>query len=357
MRIADKMNYDQVNSGLQKNRNELSSLQNQAATQKRINKPSDDPLAATRVLAARTDIGASQQYIKNINQAKTFLEFSDQSLGELTEILVRAKELAIAQSSDAGANDATRKVTATEIEQLYGQAVQVGNRKIGDRFLFGGFKTTNPPFTTNGEYRGDDGEIKIAINKEANVSMNVPGSRIFIGDSKRGVRAESKAAPESEASSLKKVPESTAATELRGPAGVESSEESGAESGKEVDLSNLGESWRNRGTNIFSVLSDFEVSLRANSKEGVQDTLERIDEALAQVVLTRSEVGSRLATLNSANENLTKGVVDSKALASSLEDVDTFELVSDLNKSETTLKASLASSSKLIQPSLLDFLR
>ncbi len=353
MRIADKMNYDQVNSGLQKNRNELSSLQNQAATQKRINKPSDDPLAATRVLAARTDIGASQQYIKNINQAKTFLEFSDQSLGELTEILVRAKELAIAQSSDAGANDATRKVTATEIEQLYGQAVQVGNRKIGDRFLFGGFKTTNPPFTTNGEYRGDDGEIKIAINKEANVSMNVPGSRIFIGDNKRGVRAESKAAPGPESSAVKSPPESTSATELRGPAGVESNEESA----EEADLSNLGESWRNRGTNIFSVLSDFEVSLRANSKEGVQDTLERIDEALAQVVLTRSEVGSRLATLNSANENLTKGVVDSKALASSLEDVDTFELVSDLNKSETTLKASLASSSKLIQPSLLDFLR
>lgn len=346
MRIADKMNYEQVNSGLQKNRNELSSLQNQAATQKRINKPSDDPLAATRVLAARTDIGASQQYIKNINQAKTFLEFSDQSLGELTEILVRAKELAIAQSSDAGANDATRKVTATEIEQLHGQAVQVGNRKIGDRFLFGGFKTTNPPFTTNGEYRGDDGEIKIAINKEANVSMNVPGSRIFIGENKRGVRAEPKAEPDS-----------TVATELRGPASAESSEESGQGSAEGVDLSGLGESWRNRGTNIFSVLSDFEVSLRANSKEGVQDTLERIDEALAQVVLTRSEVGSRLATLNSANENLTKGVVDSKALASSLEDVDTFELVSDLNKSETTLKASLASSSKLIQPSLLDFLR
>lgn len=353
MRIADKMNYEQVNSGLQKNRNELSSLQNQAATQKRINKPSDDPLAATRVLAARTDIGASQQYIKNINQAKTFLEFSDQSLGELTEILVRAKELAIAQSSDAGANDATRKVTATEIEQLYGQAVQVGNRKIGDRFLFGGFKTTNPPFTTNGEYRGDDGEIKIAINKEANVSMNVPGSRIFIGENKRRAIADPDATvrgvPSEKTAPTKSAPESAATTELRGPAGVESSEGE--------DLSNLGESWRNRGTNIFSVLSDFEVSLRANSKEGVQDTLERIDEALAQVVLTRSEVGSRLATLNSANENLTKGVVDSKALASSLEDVDTFELVSDLNKSETTLKASLASSSKLIQPSLLDFLR
>lgn len=366
MRIADKMNYDQVNSGLQKNRNELSSLQNQAATQKRINKPSDDPLAATRVLAARTDIGSSQQYIKNINQAKTFLEFSDQSLGELTDILTRAKELAIAQSSDAGANDTTRKVTATEVEQLLGQAVQVANRKIGDRFLFGGFKTTNPPFSNNGEYKGDDGEIKIAINKEANVSMNVPGSRVFLGMNKRAPQVgaavgatvdDSLVAPSAASKTGLKT---RSGVEVRGPAG--SGPESVA-SGKsenneaESNQQNIGETWRNRGTNVFSVLSDFEVSLRANSKEGVQDTLERIDEAFAQVVLVRSEVGSRLATLNSANENLTKGVVDSKALASTLEDVDNFELVSDLNKSETTLKASLAASSKLIQPSLLDFLR
>ena len=60
MRIADKMNYDQVKSNLQKNRTELAEMQNQAATQKRINRPSDDPLASTRVLQARTEISGGQ---------------------------------------------------------------------------------------------------------------------------------------------------------------------------------------------------------------------------------------------------------------------------------------------------------
>ncbi len=341
MRIADKMNFDQVNSGLQKNRGELSELQNQAATQKRVNKPSDDPLATTRVLSARTNIHASQQYIKNINQAKTFLEYSDQSLAELTEILTRAKELAISQASDGGANAGSRAVTATEVEQLVGQTVQVGNRKLGDRFLFGGYRTTEAPFDPQGGYRGDAGEMKVAINKEADVSVNVPGSRVFLG---LGIRGKSPAvspnAPEG-------VSPNNQAT-IRGPAG---------ENVAQAAPSQLSATWRNSGTNVFSVLQDLEVSLRTNFKEGVQDSLDRLDEALAQVVLARSEVGSRLATLNSATENLTKGVVDSKALASSLEDVDTFELVSNLTKSESTLKASLDSSSKLIQPSLLDFLR
>lgn len=341
MRIADKMNFDQVNAGLQKNRSELSELQNQAATQKRVNKPSDDPLATTRVLSARTNINSSQQYIKNINQAKTFLEYSDQSLAELTEILTRAKELAISQASDGGANAGSRAVTSTEVEQLVGQTVQVGNRKLGDRFLFGGYRTTEAPFDPQGAYRGDAGEMKVAINKEADVSINVPGSRVFLG---LGIRGNSPAVSPNTPGGVTPNNEAT----IRGPAG---------ETVTPSAPSQLSATWRNSGTNVFSVLQDLEVSLRTNSKEGVQDSLDRLDEALAQVVLARSEVGSRLATLNSATENLTKGVVDSKALASSMEDVDTFELVSNLTKSESTLKASLDSSGKLIQPSLLDFLR
>src|SRR3989338_6229485 len=103
MRIADKMNFDQVKSNLAKNRSEISDLQNQAASQKRIIKPSDDPLAATRVLQARTEISSGQQFLKSVNQAKTFLEYSDQSLSELSEVLNRAKELALSQSNDASA--------------------------------------------------------------------------------------------------------------------------------------------------------------------------------------------------------------------------------------------------------------
>lgn len=368
MRIADKMNFDQVNSGLQRNRAELSDLQNKSATQKRVNKPSDDPLATTRVLSARSEINSSQQYLKNINQAKTFLEYSDQSLGELTEVLSRAKELAISQSNDAGANEATRRVVATEIDQLLGQTIQVGNRKIGDRFLFGGFQTVNPPFTPDGEYTGDDGEIYIGVSKEAHVAMNMPGSRVFLGkNDNAGKRTDDPAAPvenkaveqnsESPKNTAPEKPGRQPVVMPRGPALVEPSKDDPNVMPEDKSKAQLSATWRNGGTNLFSLLSDMSVALRVNSKEGVQDTLDRLDEAIAQVVLARSEVGSRLSTLNSATENQTKGVVDSKALASSMEDVDTFELVSDLNKSETTLKASLASAGKLIQPSLLDFLR
>lgn len=368
MRIADKMNYEQVKSNLSKNRSDMAELQNQAALQKRVTKPSDDPLAATRILATRTEVAGNNQFLKNVGQARAFLEFSDQSLGELSELLMRAKELAISQSNDASANDRTRDVAATEIEQLFNQAVQVGNRKYGDRFLFGGFKTTRAPFDPNGNYRGDAGEMKIWINKEAAVGMNISGDKVFLGV---GLQAPSYAGPEENGGRDSKIdprpdrgndpyvrPNNRA--ESRGPASVESSLNGKAASepqSEERSSSNLTDSWNSKGVSVFKVLGDLETGLRANDKESVQESLDRLDEAIAQVVLSRAQLGSRVSTLNNAQDTLQKGNVDAKGLASNLEDVDTFELVSDLNKTESTLKASLATSGKLIQPSLLDFLR
>lgn len=342
MRVADKMNYDQANANLGKNRSEMSELQNQAATQRRVTKPSDDPLAASRVLQTRTEIGAGKQFLKSIAQAKNFLEYSDQSLGELSEILMRAKELAISQSSDASASGDTRAVAATEINQIFSQIVQIGNRKQGDRFLFGGFKTTKAPFDQNGNYRGDSGEMKISINKEAKVAMNMPGDKIFLG---RSVETPRAAGPQAspDASSLE-----TSQVNLRGPASVPTSEN---------EPQAQDDNWQAKGTNVFKVLSDLEVALRTNDKGSVQESLDRLDESLGQVVISRAQLGARVSTLTAATDSLQKGQVDAKTLASSLEDADTFELVSDINKTESTLKATLATTGKLIQPSLLDFLR
>lgn len=373
MRIADKMNFDQVKNNLAKNRSDMAELQNQAATQKKVNKPSDDPVAAVKVLGARTEISGGAQYLRSINAARAFLELTDQSLGELTEVLMRAKELAISQANDASANERSREVTATEVEQLHSQAAQVANRKLGDRFIFGGFHTTQAPFDLDGGYRGDDGEIKIMIDKEATVAMNVPGSRVFLG---KQIKAPADAGPhlrldsegsEEPRSPISKPAETTReknwdAAMTRGPAStannLDNQNENQINDAESTPVANnLSDTWKSGGVNVFHLLKDLEIALRTNDKGGIQESIDTLDEAMAQVVLARSVVGARVMTLASSTDSLQKSQVDTKTLASSLEDADTFELVSDLNKTENTLKASLATSSKLIQPSLLDFLR
>ncbi len=360
MRVADKMVTGQITRNLQKNRSDMSDLQNQAATQKRINKPSDDPLASTRVLAARTDERGFKQFIQNISQAKSFLEYSEEALGELNDTLVRAKELAIAQSTDGGASEETRRISSEEIHQIFQQAVQIANRKLGDRFIFGGFQTARQPFDTEGNYSGDDGDIKIQIHKDAYVGINMPGSKVFLGKGVDGdgiIRTASDT-PQTvqelqdyrkEQQKVEQIEKEEEHNEIqtRGLASV----------GSTSHLSKTDPVTHSSGTNVFSVLKGLEVSLKTNDKEGVQESLDMIDQAISQVVLARAQLGSRVSTLNSTTESLQKAIVDNKTMASQMEDADMFQLVSDISKGESTLKATMETSSKMVERSLLDFLR
>jgi flagellar hook-associated protein 3 FlgL len=360
MRIADKMQFDLVHRNVTKNRSDMNDLQNQAATQKRINKPSDDPLASTRVLGARTEERGNSQFIKNIANVKSFLEFTDQNLSELSELVVRAKELAIQQSNDASGSAAAREVTALEVEQIFSQAVQIGNRKLGDRYLFSGTKTETPPFTAMGDYQGDNGEMKIQTHKEAFITMNLPGSQVFQGKglgpdgfgrpnnhTPKNV-VELQAGREEEKQILEKQQEKEANRLMtRGPASF----------GHAENLSPKDPVTDERGVNIFQLLKGLEVSMRTNDKEGIQDTLDTLDQALSQIVLARAEVGARIIAANHTEDTLRKANVDMKGLASQLEDADVFQVISDINKTDSALRATLEVSPKLIQTSLLDFLR
>jgi flagellar hook-associated protein 3 FlgL len=360
LRVSDKVQYDQVIDNITKNRSDMAKLQNQAATQKRVTKPSDDPVAASRVLSSRLEVQGNDQYQKSLDYARSFLEFTDQSLAELTEYLARVKELALSQANDASANHQTRRVTAAEVRQIFDQIVQVSNRKLGDRFVFGGYKTKTRPFDLAGNYRGDAGEILIQVDKGSFVAANLPGSKVFHGQSmsRDGIAHNTTDQPTTveqlaeQKKNRQKQNEKTppdSGPEVRGPAGQKSTETSGD--------SNLETPIDEGGINIFNVVKRVELALKTNDKQVIQDNLEALDRSLDQVVLARAQVGSRVMVLNNSMESLQKTQIDAQAVASSLEDVDIFEVVSDINRNESQLQATMQTSGKLLPRSLMDFLR
>ena len=347
MRVADKMSFEQVNSNINKNRSQMQQLQQQAATQKRVTKPSDDPMSASRVLNNRVDLQGNKQFLKNLSYAKSFLDYTDQSLGDLSEAISRAKELAISQANDASSSETSRQVVATEIKQLLDQMIQIGNRKLGDRFIFGGYKTTTQPFDTEGGYKGDNGEMLIHVDKGSFIAMNMPGSKVFLGEGAPNQNTKS----QTQATTVDELNEQRLEKqiqqqeiELRGPATLDLSPE------------NLQEPVP-KSVNLFQVFKDLEVALRSNDKQGVQDNLEVLDTAFDQVVMSRAQVGSRSQGLENLMQTLEKAKVDNQIAISQHEDADVFATVSDMNKTESTLQATLQTSGKLVQPTLMQFLR
>ena len=371
MRISDKMNYTQVNDSIQKNRGDMSHIQNQAATLKRINRPSDDPVATARLLAARTDNEVHLQFEKNTQAAQNFLRFTDRALEDLTNIYMRAKELALGQANSASSNATSRAVVAAEVEQLLDQAVSISNSKMGDRFVFGGFSTTTKPFDADLNYRGDHGNMMVEIGKSSYIAMNIPGSKAFLGieltaepydkdaiakedlsynrvkpdESPRVSTPEQSNIPSQE--SIDQSIQQSSQNQIRGPASGPNLTE------KEQEALSAEQ----KGINIFHVLKQLKIALETDSSLGIQNGLDEIDKSIDQIVASRAKVGSRMGVLDSNIQALEKAKVDSKILISQFEDADAFETYSELKKVEGNLQATLQTSGKLIQPSLLDFLR
>jgi flagellar hook-associated protein 3 FlgL len=319
MRVTENSTMGVVRDSLNRSRLRMADLEKQNASLKRLNAPSDDPAGNVKLMSIRNESLDNTQFEKNSNLAKTFLNFSDSSLDELNGLMIRAKELALGQSSAAANGPESRKMVAEEIQNLLEQTKAISNRRLGDRYIFGGYKTNVQPFDDEGKYFGDDGNIMVEVQKDVFVGMNMPGQDIFIGKPK--------------------------ADQKRDPAQVTTPELA------------MQQTAAAPSENIFRTLDGLRVGLLTNNIDMIRSTLEPLDAISSRIVSARAQLGSRVGGIDAAISNMSRAGVFNAELQSSIEDADLIQVVSDMAKEETVLKASLSASSKLIQPTLLDFLR
>jgi flagellar hook-associated protein 3 FlgL len=290
----------------------LLELTTQISSGKRLNRLSDDPNAATRVLSLARTVGELDQFERNVEAARGLLENTETSLASLTDTLVRLREIAVQGAS--GASDPAK--IAPEVEELYDEILQLANTRVGERFLFGGFATQSAPFAKVGDFApgvaspppslsnsGDSGALWIRVGEAVQVQANVAGREPFLGS-------------------------------FDG--------DDGPDAGR-VDLFAMTAALRDR---LFG--------LGAGT---VGDSIGEIDLALQQVLEVRSQVGGRLRRLEIAQNQIADLRLTLRAERSTLEDVDAIAAISELTHREQTFQAALAVSARSLQPSLLDFLR
>jgi len=138
-RVSEASSFHAINHSVGKSKTKLEDLQLKGSNLKRVQKPSDDPIGNVELLGIRSQEVDAKQYLRNVSYAKAQLSFTENAIEELTDILVKAKEIAIGQSSNLFGED-VRKSVAKEVEQLRKQAMSIGNRRQGNKYVFGGFK-------------------------------------------------------------------------------------------------------------------------------------------------------------------------------------------------------------------------
>ena len=323
MRVTQNTNFETLRDNMQNSKGRLEKLQTQASTLKKLNTPSDDPIGSAKVLEMRTEKLNNEQFANNAKLAQSFLNNSDHALEELSEIVLRAKEIAVGQSSGASSNESTRLGVAEEVEQLYQQALVAANRRIGDRYIFGGYKTDKPPVDGEGRYQGDNGQQMVEIARDVFVGMNVPGHQVF--NTKPQFSADARG------------------IEMklgRGPASVEGEENAPSQN-----------------INVFNELQGLRISLLTGDLEGIRTKLDTLDQLHGSIVANRAKVGSRVKGLDSAYESMERHNVTHAELTSHLEDADMAKVMNDLAKEETVFKTVLQTGQKLVSPTLMDFLK
>ncbi|KAA0072269.1 flagellar hook-associated protein FlgL [Rhodanobacter sp. T12-5] len=181
MRVSTSWMQQQSVGSMMDRQSDLSDINTQLSTGKRINQPSDDPVGAARALDLTHVTADTAQYQRNITSANARLGLEDQSLSNVTNVLGRVRTLLL-QAANGTQTDETRGDIAAEMVQLRQQLLGQANSKDGQgEYIFAGNRTGTEPFASqNGvTYVGDDGQRMVAAGPGLQVATGDPGSAVF----------------------------------------------------------------------------------------------------------------------------------------------------------------------------------
>lgn len=299
MRVSEKMLFDTSVQNLNKAVERVLRAQEEVSTGRKVQRPSDDPVGAGLILDFRTSIANLEQYQRNITWGRTALGGAEAALSGLTGLLARAKELAVGQASGTATAE-TRDVTAIEVRQILAQVLSVGNTRVNDKYIFSGFATSTAPFTAGSyaTYNGTADTIDVAIDPSVTLATNLIGSQVF-----------------------------------QGAGGVYCS------------------------TNVLDTLDDLATAMETNDAATIRTIVGTLDNALDQVSAATADLGARWNRLDEANFRHVQVKTQLRSLLSDREDVDMIKAASELTIGQQTLEAARASTARILQSSLLDFLR
>lgn len=301
MRITNKNLFKNYMNNLNRNLGQMQKYENQLSSGKEVSRPSDDPFRLMKAMGWETSISQNNQYADNIEDGIGWLDTTDTAVKGLIDTLQRVRELTVQGSS--GTNSPTDdQAIASEIKETISQIAQIGNANYGGRYILGGHTTTKPPLTVDATTHllsstnmGDSGRIKREISTNVTMDINI-STGDFLGTS----TAE--------------------------------------------DL----------GTTLKNI---YDRMMVADQGQLAGDSLGNLDKHLDRLLGLYAEVGAKSNRLTAAKEKNEQETLSMTDLLSKAEDIDFAEKTMQYSMMETVYKASLSTGGKILQPTLLDYLR
>jgi flagellar hook-associated protein 3 FlgL len=399
MRISTSSIHHAALTALLSQQSVLSKTQTQIASGKRVQTPADDPVAAVHIMELQRALAESDQFNQNADMAKNRLTLEEQSLADVGTLLTRVREITV-QGNNGSVDPASRRMLATEVRSRLKELVDIANRRDANgEYLFSGYATQTQPFAQTGStitYSGDQGNRSLQVGTDQRVVDGHSGVDTFmsvsegngtfvttatVGNAGNGVIAGGTLVDPAQWVAGDYTLRFTSANgdyEILDSAAVVVSTGTYTQNsaisfkGANIDMTGMpaqNDTFaidRSRSEDMFTTLSKLADALesstatqaeRANFNSDMATVLQQLDQAGDHLLSVRAEVGTRLSSIDSAQESLADRKVELETTTSQLRDLDYAEAVSRMNQQLVGLQAAQASYSKISQLSLFDYLR
>ncbi len=296
MRVTNNMLISNMMRNLNSSLKRMQRVHNQMSSGKRFSMPSEDPVGVARSLKLRADINENRQFKKNAEDALSWLETTETALMQIKEVLQRARELAVQGANGVLSPEDCQKI-AEEVVQLRDQLVSLGNSTYAGKHIFAGYKTNQAPVGLNPDgslnYAGDLGQIMYQVGVSDILQGNMTAREIF-------------------------------------------------EPG---------------GKDLFADMQDFIDALNIGDSGTVGGIIGDIDVHMENILAKVAEAGAKVNRMKLVVNRLEDDYLNFNKLLSQNEDADMAEVITRLKSEENVYMAALAGGARIIQPTLVDFLR
>jgi flagellar hook-associated protein 3 FlgL len=353
-------------------------LQNMMSSGRKFANISDDPTSLIYSKAARNKMARLAHFQRTVETSKSWLEQAENSVKELQDVMVNAYE-AIVDAATDGKTQTDRQNIAQVIGQLRDHYVDTLNSTFGNNFVFAGYNTPGDaefnltdrgikPFTVQDGhlmYNGFnlsqfDGIPGVFLNNPEAATAQQWTDALGIVNQNRtdaGLPTLTLAQLENEMSMLHQLRSDVLTFDV-GPGismpvtynGIDMVLFPGIDSNNEPII-----------RNAFDVLTDAYNATKDNtgttSASDLTKIIKPLQEGQNHLLMRVAEAGGRTRRLELLEARYEQDQVNNRQMLSDAEDADIAEVIMELRMAEAVMAASMAAGARIIQPSLMDFLR
>ena len=307
MKISTQLLFEKATKQMTTTQTNLAKSQAQLAQGKQIINPSDAPDQASTVQRLKSILTRQDSYQTALNTVQNRLQGEDSTLSSVSDLLIRAKEVAVQANNDTLSPD-NRKALGVELQGLRDQMLSLANTKdTSGNYLFAGSKATQPPFVSvaggSPQYMGDQTRMKVMVGESRSMPINRTGTDAFVPVNRT-------------------LPDGST-----------------------------------QGVGFFNVMDDLIKGVNTSDRPKMQGGLGELDTLLGGLSMARANIGSGLKGIDQQTGVIEDTVLNLKTTLSSVEDLDYASAITKMNQQMLSLEAAQSSFAKISQLSLFNFIK